>query len=199
MYKHPGVCIEHIPSRMLSIETASTSIAAIVGRVKRGAIVGPNKPDKPGKRDEPEMIFDVGQFAEKFGPPGDTGGDIRDEGEQPDRFGFAVNAFFGNGGSKAYIVPVAKTDGSPATAAIVDPIFNTKGFYFAGSSAGTWADGPIVKLEPIDSTNLDLGYPIFIGNRLSREGIHALESACVRAADDNREIASITYVIVEQE
>ena len=36
MFRHPGVYIEEIPSRTLSIEPASTSIAAFLGHVKRG-------------------------------------------------------------------------------------------------------------------------------------------------------------------
>ena len=32
IYKHPGVYIEHVPSGLLTIEAASTSVAALIGR-----------------------------------------------------------------------------------------------------------------------------------------------------------------------
>ena len=45
MYKHPGVYIEHVPSGVLAIEAASTSIAAFIGPVKRGQLVTDDKED----------------------------------------------------------------------------------------------------------------------------------------------------------
>lgn len=46
MYQHPGVYIRDIPSRELSVEAVSSSIAAFLGHVKRGKRVT----DKRGKR-----------------------------------------------------------------------------------------------------------------------------------------------------
>ena len=40
MYKHPGVYIEHVPSGLLAIEAVSTSVAAFLGPVTRGALAG---------------------------------------------------------------------------------------------------------------------------------------------------------------
>ena len=39
MYTHPGVYIEHVPSGVLAIEAASTSVAAFIGHIPRGARV----------------------------------------------------------------------------------------------------------------------------------------------------------------
>jgi phage tail sheath protein FI len=116
MYKHPGVYIEHVPSGVLAIEAASTSIAALIGHTRRGDLVTSDV-----DRGQPVQIFNASQFADLFGELDDGTGGIRDDGENPDYFGFAVNAFFANGGSKAYIVPVADGTGAAAEGSLVDP------------------------------------------------------------------------------
>lgn len=161
MYQHPGVYIEHVPSGLLSVEAASTSVAAFIGHVPRGAHVTADE-------GEPEFISSTSQFARKFGPLGDTGGGVRDLTDQPDHFGLAVNAFFANGGSKAYIVPIGAGDGVAATASLANPANPAKAFYFSAASAGEWANGLVVWLElevddahdPLASTySVTLGLP----------------------------------------
>ena len=98
MYKHPGVYIEHVPSGLLAIEAASTSVAAFIGPVKRGPV------------GEPVFISNAGQFAQQFGTLYDRAGGVRDAGDTADKFGHEVNAFFANGGTKAYIVREADGD-----------------------------------------------------------------------------------------
>ena len=119
MYKHPGVYIEHVPSGLLAIEAASTSVAAFIGPVKRGPV------------GEPVFLTNASQFAQAFGVLNDGAGGIRDEGDEADKFGHAVNAFFANGGTKAYIVRVAEDNAgnlSRAAAAIPNPEDNARGF-----------------------------------------------------------------------
>ena len=67
MYKRPGVYIKEISFAKTSIETASTSIAAFVGHVKRGHRVTLNK----GK---PVLVRTVSEYAQQFGTPG---GDVQ--------------------------------------------------------------------------------------------------------------------------
>ncbi len=140
MYQHPGVYIEHVPSGLLAVEAASTSVAAFIGHVPRGTLVTTDE----GK---PEFITSTSQFARKFGPPGDTAGGVRDDGGNPDYFGLAVSAFFANGGSKAYIVPIGDGNGTEAEAALVDPNDAAKAFYFEAKSAGRWANDMLIQLE----------------------------------------------------
>ncbi len=155
MYKHPGVYIEHVPSGLLAIEAASTSVAAFVGPVKRGPI------------GEPVFIFNAGQFEDNFGVLG--GGGIRDEGKDPDRFGYAVNAFFANGGTKAYIVRVAEDSAgnlSKAATAIPNPDDATRGFTIQAVDEGTWGNDLQVRLTPTDPSttpDLTLGYTLAVG------------------------------------
>lgn len=158
MYKHPGVYIEHVPSGLLAIEAASTSVAAFIGPVKRGPV------------GEPVFLTSVSQFALQFGALNDGAGGIRDEGDVADKFGHAVNAFFGNGGNKAYIVRVADTndENSPATATAVipNPESDATGFRLTAKSPGAWANDLIVRLSTTDKSaapDIELGYTLELG------------------------------------
>ncbi|MCB1800544.1 MAG: phage tail sheath subtilisin-like domain-containing protein [Gammaproteobacteria bacterium] len=152
MYKHPGVYIEHVPSGLLAIEAASTSVAAFIGPVKRGELVTADKED--GK---PVFISSQAQFASQFGELDGSAGGLRNFGSAADTFGFAVQSFFANGGTKAYIVPVGDGDGESASAAFTDPVNAGMGFYFTARSQGVWADGMVLR---ISEAVADAGNPL---------------------------------------
>lgn len=155
MYQHPGVYIEHVPSNMLSIEAASTSVTVFVGHLKRGERVT----DSSG---EPVFISSISQYAQGFGPLGGGSGGIRNEDQQPDAFGHAINAFFANGGSKAYVVPVAKTAGTASKCTVVvkevvDGAANVKHtIKFEATSAGKWAENLLVRLKQEETGDFTL-------------------------------------------
>ncbi len=161
MYQHPGVYIEHVPSGLLAIEAASTSVAAFIGPVKRGPV------------GEPVFIFNAGQFEDHFGVLGGGAGGIRNEGQSADRFGYAVNAFFANGGTKAYILRVAENKSgnlSKATIAIPnpEPVPPTQplGYIITAVNEGTWGNALQVRLtatDPTDPPDLTLGYTLEVG------------------------------------
>lgn len=153
-YLHPGVYIEHVPSGLLSIEAASTSVAAFIGPVKRGPI------------GEPVFITNSGQFAQQFGVLNDGAGGIRDEGDFADKFGYEVNAFFANGGTKAYIVRVAE-DAESASTVIPNPADAAEAFEVTAKSEGVWADDLVVHLSTVDEAapaDLTLGYRLDVGS-----------------------------------
>lgn len=191
MYKHPGVYIEHVPSGLLAIEAASTSVAAFIGPVKRGPV------------GEPVFITSASQFALQFGALNDGAGGIRDEGDDADKFGHAVNAFFGNGGNKAYIVRVAETSGGNAPAAakavIPNPEDAAAGFLLTAKSPGAWGNDMIVRLSTTDKSavpDIELGYTLELGvladgKFLALEGFTGLQMA----ADSAR---SIVKLVTEQ-
>ncbi|SFT86826.1 phage tail sheath family protein [Sedimentitalea nanhaiensis] len=154
MYKHPGVYIEHVPSNMLAIEAASTSITTFVGHIKRGTAVT----DKDGA---PEFISSVSQYAQKFGPLGGGAGGIRNEADKVDAFGHAVNMFFANGGSKAYIVPVAKAKGTASNGTATLKEGDVK---FTATSPGKWADGLIARI----TSDLDGEYTLTLGTKTGK-------------------------------
>ena len=161
MYKHPGVYIEHVPSGILAIEAASTSIAAFIGPVKRGALVTADK-EEGGK---PVYISSQAQFAKQFGEVDGSAGGLRNEGSTPDYFGYAVQSFFANGGTKAYIVPIGDGNGDSASAAFVDPNDSSLAFYFTAKSEGVWANGMEVMIEEAvsDGNPLLTTYDVTIG------------------------------------
>ena len=151
MYKHPGVYVEHVPSGVLAIEAASTSIAAFLGPVRRGVL------------NEPVFVTSVSLFAQAFGTLDDNRGGIRDLGDEPDHFGFAVNAFFANGGSKAYIVPVGGAGGNSASVLVPHPTEAGKSFRITAASDGAWANGLQAQLRQHDPADAALGYDLALG------------------------------------
>lgn len=160
MYKHPGVYIEHVPSGVLAIEAASTSIAAFIGPVKRGQLVTDDKED--GK---PVQVSSQAQFATQFGELDGSAGGLRNLASSPDTFGYAVQSFFANGGSKAYIVPVGDDNGDAAVAAFTDPANAGMGFYFTARSEGIWANGLVLRIsESVNDANpLATTYDVQLG------------------------------------
>src|ERR1700677_4120791 len=101
---YPGVYIEELPSGVHTITGVATSIAAFVGWAPQGPT------------DQATLVQSWTDFANQFG------GLTQFQG-QPNYLGFAVNQFFANGGSQAYIVRLA-ADGNdetiPAETALVD-------------------------------------------------------------------------------
>lgn len=163
MYRHPGVYIEHVPSGLLAIEAASTSVAAFVGPVRRGPVGAP------------VFVTSASLFAQQFGALIGGSGGIRDEGDDVDKFGHAVNAFFANGGTKAYIVRVAESGPgntnplTAATAVMANPEAPAKGFLLTAKSPGAWANAMMARLRTTDATaapavpDTELGYTLQLG------------------------------------
>jgi len=160
MYKHPGVYIEHVPSGVLAIEAASTSIAAFIGPVKRGKLVTDDKED--GK---PVQVSSQAQFSTQFGELDGSAGGLRNLGSAPDTFGHAVQSFFANGGGKAYIVPVGDGNGDAAVAAFTDPANPGMGFYFTARSEGVWGNGMVLRISKsvADANPLATTYDVQLG------------------------------------
>src|SRR6187399_451086 len=89
-YLAPGVYVEEVPSGSKPIEGASTSTAAMVGMTQRGPV------------DVPTLVTSAGNYARQFGgalhPAVFTGG--------RDALPYAAEGFFGNGGSRLWVVRV---------------------------------------------------------------------------------------------
>lgn len=118
----PGVYIQELPSPVHTITGVATSITAFVGYTSRGI------------DNRAEAIFSFGDFERLFG------------GLAPDsELSYAVQQFFGNGGTQAYVVRVPRAG---ATAARV--VFDSLRFF--ALSSGSWANGEL--LIDIDYNNL---------------------------------------------
>lgn len=96
---YPGVYVQELPSGVRSIIGVSTSVAAFVGRFARGPA------------DAPVQLFNSGDFERQMG------GLLRDS-----ETTYAVQQFFLNGGSQAWVVRVAP--GATAASVVIQDIDN---------------------------------------------------------------------------
>ena len=169
-YLHPGVYIEEIPSGVKPIEGVGTSTAIFIGQLDKGPI------------DCPELITKFEEFDNQFGG-------IRDRGlsAEGDAMALSIQAFFTNGGTKAYIARLAP-DADPATANLVlqaDGGDTTDTLTFTAKNPGEWANGLVVQMEPIDTPRGMTGdfYTIEIGRLDEDDEFYALESYTPVAGD----------------
>jgi phage tail sheath protein FI len=116
---YPGVYIQEVPSGVQTITGVATSIAAFIGYTQQGPV------------DEAVHIFSFADYQRSFG--GITA-------DSP--LSYAVNQFFQNGGTEAYVVRVA----SGATSASITLAAGGKSVMeVTASSDGTW--GNLVRLD----------------------------------------------------
>jgi phage tail sheath protein FI len=148
-HTYPGVYIEEISSGVHTITGVATSIAAFIG----WASTGPT--------DHAVLVQSWSEFENHFGGLSNSSG-------TPNYLGYAVNQFFSNGGSQAYIirlvanaavVAVTAAD-KPAVAASV-PIPSGAGTAFTATAIdeGQWANsvyGIRIVVNPADATRFSL-------------------------------------------
>ncbi len=91
MTEFPGVYIEEVPTGAQSIEGVSTSTAGFIGRAPRAEIA------------EPRIVHSFGDYERRFGGIRDTGTSTLG-----DALSLSVQAFFANGGTRAWIAPLAR-------------------------------------------------------------------------------------------
>ncbi|MGW6358868.1 phage tail sheath family protein [Streptomyces sp. NPDC055092] len=92
---YPGVYVEELPSSTRAVSAVTTSVTAFVGHTRRGPL------------NEPVRVTGFAEFERRFGGL---------SAQSP--LAYAVHQFFGNGGSVAVIVRVARA-GSGKTACVV--------------------------------------------------------------------------------
>jgi phage tail sheath protein FI len=129
-YLHPGVYIEEVPSGVMPIEGVGTSTACFVGYCVQGPI------------GVPVLISSWSDYLRTFGPLRDAVVDAGAAAPLADPMSSAVNAFFLNGGSAAYIVRLAHG------AKLAQGIVNSGGVLMTVSAVneGTWANGLVLRL-----------------------------------------------------
>lgn len=119
---YPGVYIQELVSPVHTIAGVATSITAFVGYTARGI------------DNRAELIFSFGDYERLFG------GLAADS-----ELSYAVQQFFQNGGTQAYVVRVPRTGSRPAQVV-------SDGLTFAALSSGDWANGEL--LVDVDYNNL---------------------------------------------
>jgi phage tail sheath protein FI len=112
---YPGVYIQEIPSGVHTITGVATSIAAFVGYTEQGPM-------------DPVEIFSMADYERAFG-----GLTV----DSP--LSYAVNQFFQNGGSQAYVVRVA-SGASSAAITLVASDGATQVITVTAASDGTWGN-----------------------------------------------------------
>src|ERR1041385_1418071 len=105
---YPGIYIEELPSSAHTIAAAPTSIAVFVGYTHPFK----TKPENFGKAVE---LFSFTDYEREFG--GFTQSDAIDS-----NLAYAVNQFFLNGGSDAYVVGLEPTSYMDAANAVLGPV-----------------------------------------------------------------------------
>ncbi|MFW6057537.1 MAG: phage tail sheath family protein [Persicimonas sp.] len=124
---YPGVHLREVPSGTQTIGGASTSVAAFVGYLPKGPV------------DEPTRVFSFAEFSRHFGGL-DSDSDTS----------YAVQQFFLNGGSEAWIVRVAS--GAEAAGATLVDANGVKRLELEALTPGSWGDELEVAVYPIEDS-----------------------------------------------
>jgi phage tail sheath protein FI len=113
---YPGVYIQELPSAVHPIKGVATSIGAFVGYTARGI------------DNRAEQIFSFSDYERLFGGLASNS-----------ELSYAVQQFFNNGGTQAWVV---RTPATLEGAAAANVVFDTLTFF--ALSSGTWADGELL-------------------------------------------------------
>lgn len=136
---YPGVYVEELPSGVHTITGVATSITAFVGYTSRGL-------DNRAQR-----VLSFADFERLFG------GLAADS-----ELSYAVQQFFNNGGSQAYVVRVPRDGAAYASITLLDGLSGGKhALAVTALSAGTWANGLLIDVDydgiaASDSTSYNL-------------------------------------------
>ncbi|WP_405926473.1 phage tail sheath family protein [Streptomyces sp. NBC_00035] len=136
---YPGVYVEELPSSVRTISTVTTSVTAFVGHTRRGPV------------NEPVRVTSFTEFERRFGGL-----------SAQSAVGYAVHQFFGNGGTVAVIVRVAKANTGKAACVTLE---STEGHSESAvleahaKEPGVWGNGLRVAVDydtphPDDTFNL---------------------------------------------
>ena len=129
-FTYPGVYIEELPSAVHTITGVATSIAAFVGWADQGSTT------------QATLVESWSDYQTQFG-----GLDSRT------LLGYAVNQFFANGGSQAYIVRLVYKDAATAFST-----FKIGGMVVYAVNPGAWGNNiaVTVTLNPSDNTRFSI-------------------------------------------
>lgn len=113
---YPGVYVQEISSGVRTVAGVPTSVAAFVGRARRGLV------------NEPTTCFNMGEFNRRFGGLWLDG-----------PLSYAVDDFFANGGGQCVIVRLFEPDAQPNADGIATADFPAA-FVLAAASPGNWGN-----------------------------------------------------------
>ncbi len=124
-YLSPGVYVEEFDSGATPMQGVSTSTAGFIGLAERGPVIG-----------EPQLVTSFADYKRMYG------GYLSEAGYHAARFlPYAVEQFFMNGGSRAYIMRVIPDDAKAGS--VTSGVLKV-----TAASPGAWADNMRVTVEP---------------------------------------------------
>ncbi|MCD8145869.1 MAG: phage tail sheath subtilisin-like domain-containing protein [Clostridiales bacterium] len=124
-YLSPGVYVEEYDSGATPMQGVSTSTAGFVGLAERGPVMG-----------QPQLVTSFADYKRMYG------GYLSEAGYGGARFlPYAVEQFFSNGGSRAYIMRAVPDDAKAAT-------LTTGVLKITAASPGAWAEDMRVTVAP---------------------------------------------------
>ncbi len=124
-YLSPGVYVEEYDSGATPMQGVSTSTAGFVGLAERGPVMG-----------QPQLVTSFADYKRMYG------GYLSEAGYGGARFlPYAVEQFFANGGSRAYIMRAVPDDAKAAT-------LTTGVLKITAASPGAWAEDMRVTVAP---------------------------------------------------
>jgi len=127
-YLSPGVYVEEFEMGPRPMEGVSTSTCGFIGLAERGAVIG-----------SPELVTNIADFRRTFGSY-----------LSENQFGgyrflsYGVEAFFNNGGSRAYIMRVAPDDAKIAETDVAGDVT----LKVAAKNPGAWGNDIRIKFSP---------------------------------------------------
>jgi phage tail sheath protein FI len=131
-YLSPGIFIEEVNTGGQQVDSIGTSTMSTVGWLERGPV------------DTAIVVTSIDDFQRKFG-----------EYTNASRVPITVQAFFANGGSRAYVVRVVPTDSATGESCVTDQILASPlapvGTGGATTSTATLANIPVQKLSAVVS------------------------------------------------
>ena len=120
---YPGIYIQEVPSGVRTITGVSTSVAAFIDSFKRGPL------------NKAVQIFSFADFEREFG-----GLDATSEAS------YAIQQFFLNGGTQAWVIRVGANPLAAAKAEISSSIGGSAEFVVEAANPGTWGNNLRVKI-----------------------------------------------------
>jgi hypothetical protein len=155
-YLSPGVYVEEFDSAGPPLSGVSTSTAGFIGLAERGPVEG-----------LPQFVTSMNDFRRKYG------GYLSDNQFGSYRYlAYAVDQFFTNGGSRAYIMRVAPSDAKTAS---------SKGDFFVVSARnpGSWGNQVEVHVEPSSKAKTQIFEDLGGGKYRVKNGAGFLEGDTV--------------------
>jgi phage tail sheath protein FI len=150
---HPGVYALEVPPAVRPIDAVSTSTAAFVGVTDKGPVPGGLLPN--GAAAVPPLVTSMTEYERIFGS------------YRPDSFlTYAIAAFFGNGGKRAYVIRVAGDGAAPAAAGIIQ---------LRAAKPGTWSS--LLRITIQDATDGDPAkFDLIVGVPGSGNAVTSIET-----------------------